>query len=356
MPDLETLLSSIPAPDQNAMQMARVRQEQLTKPRGALGRLEAISVWLAGVYGAEKPVIKNKAVIVCAGDHGVNCEGISAYPAEVTPAMVQNFLRGGAGINAIASVAGARVLVVDAGVAVDLPAHPNLIAGKVRRGAGNIAREAAMTKDEAIQAILLGTRAAQIAINDSANLIAAGDMGIGNTTPSSALTAKITAQDAASVVGRGTGANDEMLEHKIKVVKMALARAAQIPKDDALSVLCELGGLEIAAMVGVMLQGASQRCAVLVDCFIAGAAALVACGLEPRTRDFLHATHVSVEPGHRAQLAHLGLEPLFDLGLRLGEGTGAALAMPIFEAAAKTLTEMATFEEASVPDQDEMRN
>ncbi len=351
MSDLSTLLSSMPILDQTAMQQARVRQQQLTKPRGALGRLEEISIWLAGVYGTEKPIIGGKAVIVCAGDHGVTAEGISAYPAAVTPAMVQNFLHGGAGINAIASVAGARVLVIDVGVAADLPAHLNLIQANVKRGTGNIATEPAMTETEAIRAILAGARAARTAIDHGANLIAAGDMGIGNTTPSSALTAWFTGRDAVSVVGRGTGASDAMLERKIEVVQLALARVSHLERSDALAALCELGGLEIAAMVGVMLQGAVSRCAVLVDGFIAGAAALVTCALAPNARAFLHATHVSVEPGHRAQLEHLKLEPLFDLGLRLGEGTGAALAMPMFEAAAKTLTEMATFEEASVPNQ-----
>jgi nicotinate-nucleotide--dimethylbenzimidazole phosphoribosyltransferase len=351
MSDLSTLISSVPTLDQAAMIAARARQEQLTKPRGALGRLEEISVWLAGVYGTPKPIIGGKAVIVCAGDHGVTLEGISPYPAEVTPAMVQNFLRGGAGINAIAGVAGARVLVLDAGVASDLTAHPNLIQTKVKRGAGNIAREPAMTRDEATQAILAGARAALKAIKDGANLIAAGDMGIGNTTPSSALTAWLTAHDALSVVGRGTGASDAMLERKTQVVQLALARVSHLERTDTLGALCELGGLEIAAMVGVMLQGAASRCAVLVDGFIAGAAALTACALAPNAQVFLHATHVSVEPGHRVQLEHLRLEPLFNLGLRLGEGTGAALAMPMFEAAARTLTEMATFEEASVPEQ-----
>jgi nicotinate-nucleotide--dimethylbenzimidazole phosphoribosyltransferase len=333
--------------NQITMTAARARQAQLTKPRGALGRLEEISVWLAGVYGEDRPVVRGKAVIVCAGDHGVTAEGVSPYPSAVTPAMVANFLAGGAGINAIGRVVGARVTVLDVGVAAELNAHPDLIQAKVRAGTRNLMREPAMTRDEARRAIEAGVQAARAVMRHGANLIAAGDMGIGNTTPSSALTAWFTGQPVREVVGRGTGASDEMLARKIVVLETALARAQPA---DGFEALCEFGGLEIAAMAGVMLGAAANRAAVVVDGFIAGAAALVACALEPAVREYLHASHVSREPGHRAQLAHLNLEPLFDLGLALGEGTGAALAMPLLEAAARTLSEMATFESASVPD------
>jgi nicotinate-nucleotide--dimethylbenzimidazole phosphoribosyltransferase len=310
--------------------------------------LEAVSIWLAGVYGSAQPVVRGKAIIVCAGDHGVTAEGVSPYPSAVTPAMVQNFLAGGAGINAIAKTVGARVHVVDVGVAAELPPHPMLTRAKVRPGTGNLMREPAMTRDEALRALEVGVEAARVALHDGANLIAAGDMGIGNTTASSALTAWFTGQPVRAVVGRGTGADDAMLEHKVQVIETALARAKP---SNALDALCEFGGLEIAAMAGVMIGAASGRAAVLVDGFIAGAAALVACALEPRVQAYLHASHVSREPGHRAQLEHLHLEPLFALDLALGEGTGAALAMPMVEAAARTLAEMATFESASVPDQ-----
>jgi nicotinate-nucleotide--dimethylbenzimidazole phosphoribosyltransferase len=350
---LESLWGRIEPLNEHAMEQARARQDQLTKPRGALGRLEAMSVWLAGVYGSARPVVRGKAVIVCAGDHGVTAEGVSPYPSAVTPAMVQNFLAGGAGINAIAKTVGARVHVVDVGVAADLEPHPQLIRAKIRPGTRNLMREAAMTRNEALRALEVGVEAARVALHEGANLIAAGDMGIGNTTASSALTAWFTGRPVREVVGRGTGAGDAMLEHKVQVIETALAR---VQPSDALEALCEFGGLEIAAMAGVMLGAAAGRAAVIVDGFIAGAAAFVACNLEPQVREYLHASHVSREPGHRAQLEHLGLEPLFNLDLALGEGTGAALAMPMIEAAARTLAEMATFESAGVPDQDNKKS
>jgi nicotinate-nucleotide--dimethylbenzimidazole phosphoribosyltransferase len=350
MTRLELLLSRILEPDRAARTRALERQGQLTKPTGSLGRLEDLSVWLAGIYGTECPRVTGKAVIVCAGDHGVTLEGVSAYPSEVTPAMVANFLRGGAALNAIAGVVGSRVFVLDVGVNADLPEHPNLISGKVRRGAGNIVRESAMTRDEATRAILAGAGAAARAIREGANLVAAGDMGIGNTTPSAALTAWFTGLEPRVVTGRGTGADDAMLEHKVRAVELALNRTRVLEPLDALGVLAELGGLEIAAMAGVMLECAASRVPVVIDGFIAGAAALVAAGFAPKSLAFMTASHVSQEPGHVAQLAQLGLEPLFDYRLRLGEGTGALLAFPVLEAAARTLSEMATFAEASVPD------
>ena len=348
---LQNLLSSITEPDRDAKTRALGRQGQLTKPPGSLGRLEDLSVWLAGVYGTEKPVVRGKAVIVCAGDHGVTTEGVSAFPSSVTPAMVMNFLGGGAAVSAIARAVGARVYVLDAGVNADLPDHPDLIAGKVRRGAGNIAVEPAMTRPEATRAIMVGAQAAQEAIRDGANLIAAGDMGIGNTTPCAAITAFVTRLEPRVVTGRGTGVQDEALERKVRAVERAIQRAqnAGLEPTDGLGILEHLGGLEIAAMAGVMLQGAALRVPVVVDGFIAGAAALVAVAVNPKVGAFLTASHVSQEPGHVAQLEHLHLEPLFDLRLRLGEGTGALLAMPLLEAAARTLSEMMTFQEAGIP-------
>ncbi len=350
---LQQLIDSIKPTDQSARDRALVRQAQLTKPAGSLGRLEEISVWLAGIYGTEKPVIAGKAVIVCAGDHGVTLEGVSAYPSEVTPAMVQNFLAGGAAVSAIARVVNAKVLVLDVGVNADLPDHTDLIKTKVRRGTGNIAREPAMTQLETAQAILAGANAAKRAIAQGANLLAAGDMGIGNTTPSAALTAWLTGKDAIEVTGRGTGIDVTTLSRKVSIVELILdgAREAGLEPDDAMAALEVMGGLEIAAMVGVMLQGASAKIPVIVDGFIAGAAALVACSLQGNVLEYLTASHVSQEPGHKVQLEHLKLSPLFDYGLRLGEGTGALLAMPVLEAAARTLTEMATFAEANVPTQ-----
>lgn len=348
---LQSLLSSIRELDSDASTRAQERQTQLTKPPGSLGRLEDLSGWLAGVYGTQKPVVRGKAVIVCAGDHGVTREGVSAFPSTVTPAMVVNFLGGGAAVSAIARTVGARVYVLDAGVDADLPDHPDLISAKVRRGTGNIAVEPAMTRLEAVQAIMAGAQAAQDAIQGGANLIAAGDMGIGNTTPSAAITALVTGHAPRTVTGRGTGVQDDALERKVRAVERALERArkAGLEATDGLGLLEHLGGLEIAAMAGVMLQGAALRVPVVVDGFIAGTAALVAVALEPKSLAFLTASHVSQEPGHVTQLEHLRLEPLFDLRLRLGEGTGALLAMPILESAARTLSEMATFGEARVP-------
>jgi nicotinate-nucleotide--dimethylbenzimidazole phosphoribosyltransferase len=219
--ELEALLARIGEPDQAARTRALERQAQLTKPTGSLGKLEELSVWLAGIFGTELPKITGKAVIVCAGDHGVTLEGVSAYPSEVTPAMVMNFLRGGAAVNAIAGVVGARVSVLDVGVNADLPEHPNLISNKIRRGTGNIVRESAMTQNEAILAVLAGADAAARAIQDGANLLAAGDMGIGNTTPSAALTAWFTGLEPRVVTGRGTGADDATLEKKIRAIEQA---------------------------------------------------------------------------------------------------------------------------------------
>jgi nicotinate-nucleotide--dimethylbenzimidazole phosphoribosyltransferase len=349
---LKNLIESIQVPNQTAQEAARERQKILTKPLGALGRLEDLSIWLAGIQNTAQPEIQGKTVIICAGDHGVTSEGVSAYPSAVTPAMVQNFLAGGAGINAIARVVGAKVKVLDVGVAAPLEPHPDLIAAKVRFGTQNFLHQAAMTHQETIQAILAGANAAKEAIEGGTNLLVAGDMGIGNTTAASALTIWYANTGLDLSVGRGTGIDDLMLEHKRRVVQAAVTRAKteSTNSTDSLTGLTQLGGLEIAAMTGIMLQGAASQVAVLVDGFIAGAAALAACAIAPTTREYLCATHVSVEPGHLAQLEFLGLEPLFNFGLRLGEGTGATLAIPMLEAAARTLSEMATFESAAVPD------
>ena len=358
---LQALISSIPHTDAQARARALERQAQLTKPRGALGRLEGISVWLAGVYGTERPRITGKAVIVCAGDHGVTREGVSAYPSEVTPAMVLNFLAGGAAVNAISRVVNANVIVLDVGVNADLPAHPHLIASKIRRGTGNIAIEPAMTKLEAAQAILAGARAADQAIANGANLLAVGEMGIGNTTVASAITALVVGSEVPAITGLGTGVDQPTLERKQAVIARIVERVCTNANvDDPLELLAQAGGLEIAAMVGVMLAGACARVPVTVDGFIAGAAALIATQFNPDVLGYLTASHVSQEPGHAVQLEYLRnrnvltedqFKPLFDLEMRLGEGTGALLAMPVLEAAARTLADMATFGEAQVPDQ-----
>ena len=333
--------------DEAAMDAARVRQSNLTKPAGSLGRLEELAALLAGITGDPAPTIGRKGVIVAAGDHGVAAEGVSAYPQEVTPAMVLNFLNGGAAINVLARCAGAEIVVIDAGVAADLPPHPDLRPAKIGRGTANIAIGPAMTPQQAVQCLETGIRTAQEQIDGGVSLLAGGDMGIGNTTPASAITAAVTGAPPAAVTGRGTGLDDAALARKAAVVQRALAVNRPDPAD-GVDTLAKVGGFEIGVLAGVMLAAAAGPRPLVVDGFIAGAAALIAGVIAPAARPRFIAAHQSAEPGHRLALEWLGLTPLLDLGLRLGEGTGAALAMPIIEAAARCLSEMATFAEAGV--------
>ncbi len=348
---LEEIINQIPPLDESAIQAARARQDQLTKPRGSLGRLEELSIRLAGMKAEPFPSVERKAVIVMAADHGVALEGVSAYPPEVTAQMVLNFLRGGAAINVLARQAGARVTVVDIGVATELQPVPGLVQCKVMRGTHNQAQGLAMTRAEAEQALQIGVDVLNEEAARGLDIVATGDMGIGNTTPSSAITAALTGLPVAQVVGRGTGIDDRTLEHKIKIVEQSL-EVNQPDPNDALDVLHKVGGLEIAGLAGVMIAAASHRIPVVVDGFISTAAAVIAVGLAPRVREYLIAAHQSVEIGHRALLAHLDLAPLLDLNLRLGEGTGAALAFHLIEASARILREMATFDEAGVSDKE----
>ena len=351
----QSLISSIQPADAASMQSARERQAQLTKPAGALGLLEDLSVRLAGVFQTATPHPRGAAVIVAAGDHGVVQEGVSAFPPEVTPAMVANFTastpsgRGGAAVNAIARTVGARVYVADVGVNAELPAHPDLYALKVRMGTRNLRLESAMTREETLQAVLAGSELAGRAIADGADLIVPGEMGIGNTTPASAITARLLGLDVKDVTGRGTGVDDATLERKQQVISGALARGGSVASDP-LGVLADLGGLEIAFMLGVMLRAASERRATVLDGFVEGSAALVGVRLVPALQDYLFAAGECAEIGHAAQLHSLGLTPMFRLGLRLGEGTGGVLAVPLIQSAAATLREMRTFAEASVPE------
>lgn len=326
---------------------ARARQDQLTKPPGSLGRLEDLSVQLAGITGQTRSRVERKAVIVMAADHGVTTEGVSAYPAEVTSQMVLNFLRGGAAINVLARQAGARVVVVDMGVNADLPDHPDLLRYPVARGTANMANGPAMTREQALQSVATGIAIAQAEIARGADVLLTGDMGIGNTTPSAAIVAAMTGSPVELVTGRGTGISAERWQHKVAVVRRALDMNQPDPTD-ALDVLAKVGGFEIGGLAGVILAAAAARLPVIIDGFISGAAALIAVGLAPAARGYLVAAHASVEPGHRAALGHLGLTPLLDLGLRLGEGTGGALAVHLLDAAARVLAEMATFAEAAV--------
>jgi nicotinate-nucleotide--dimethylbenzimidazole phosphoribosyltransferase len=333
--------------DEVAMAAARGRQDQLTKPLGSLGRLEEMSVQLAGIFGEATPNIRRKTVILAAGDHGVVAEGVSAYPQDVTPAMVMNFLGGGAAINVLAKHAGAEIVILDAGVAADLPAHPSLRSVKIGRGTANIAVGPAMTREQAIRCLEIGIETSQEQIADGSDLLACGDMGIGNTTPSSAITSVITGAGTDVTTGRGTGLDDAGLAHKASVVQRAIDLNHPDPKD-GLDVLMKVGGFEIGVLAGVFLGAAAGHRPVVVDGFISGAAALIAHAIAPLAGHRFIASHRSVEPGHRLALSFMGLNPLLDMGMRLGEGTGATLAMHIIEAAAKCLSDMATFAEAGV--------
>jgi nicotinate-nucleotide--dimethylbenzimidazole phosphoribosyltransferase len=349
---LDRIASATPL-DTAAMESARYRQQELTKPAASLGRLEDIAIQMAGITRQPLPNIKQKAVIIMAGDHGVAREGVSAYPSAVTPQMVYNFLRGGAAINALAHYIGAKVIVVDVGVAADL-SHPGLLSRKVAFGTANMVLEPAMTQAQTLEAIQVGVDVFDNQLDQGIDLVATGDMGIGNTTASSAIVAVLLQMPAILVTGRGTGIDDEQLAHKIQVIEKAIERNIPNPLDP-LDVLMKVGGLEIAGLVGVIIAAASQRIPVVIDGFISGAAALVAVELNPLISKYLFAGHVSVEQGHRLILERLGLSALLDLNLRLGEGTGAVLAMSIIEAALRTHREMATFAEAGVSTREEIR-
>ena len=346
-PLIDRTVKEIVPLDEAAMASARTRQDQLTKPLGSLGRLEELSVQLAGTLGDATPAIRRKTVILAAGDHGVVSEGVSAYPQDVTPAMVMNFLGGGAAINVLAKLAGAEIVVLDAGVAADLPSHPSLRSVKIGRGTNNIAAGPAMTREQAVQCLETGIETCREQIAAGADLIACGDMGIGNTTPSSAITSVITGAGADVTTGRGTGLDDAGLAHKASVVQRAIEINRPDPKD-GLDVLMKVGGFEIGVLAGVFLGAAAGHRPVVVDGFISGAAALIAHTLAPQAGHRFIASHQSVEPGHRIALSFMDLNPLLDMGMRLGEGTGAALGMSIIEAASRCQTEMATFSQADV--------
>jgi nicotinate-nucleotide--dimethylbenzimidazole phosphoribosyltransferase len=339
--------------DENAMQAARTRQDQLTKPRGAMGRLESVSIQLAGITAQARPRFKQPVVITMAADHGIARQGVSAYPPEVTPQMVLNFLRGGAAINVLARHVGARVVVVDMGVAAqsELEPHPDLINKKIADGTFDMSTGAAMTREQAESAVRAGIDVALREIERGADLIGTGDMGIGNTTASSAIVAAITQRPVAQITGRGTGVDDATLAHKVVMIERAL-QVNQPNPGDALDVLSKVGGFEIGGLAGVMIGAASRRVPVVIDGFISGAAALIATGLASQVQPYLIAAHQSVEIGHQAILEHLRMRPLLDLDLRLGEGTGAALGISLCLAAAKILDEMATFGEAGVSEKE----
>jgi len=328
---------------------AKARLDQLVMPHWALGRLMDLAVDLAGMSRSISPPIARKTIVTMAGDHGVACEGVSKYPQEVTRQMVLGFVGGIAGINALARLAGARVVVVDMGVAADLSylaKAGQLIDKKVAFGTGNISVGPAMTRQQAVRAVEAGIEVVE-QLAEETDVFGVGDMGIANTTPSTAVVAALTGLPVASLADRGTGIDEGQLARKIAVIETALAVNRPDPLD-ALDVLAKVGGFEIGGIAGVVLGAAARQKPVVVDGFISTAGALLAQAIQPASADYMIAAHRSVERGHSAMLARMGREPLLDLNLRLGEGTGAALAMHLVEAAQRILTEVATFDEAHV--------
>jgi nicotinate-nucleotide--dimethylbenzimidazole phosphoribosyltransferase len=348
---LQTIIAKIEGLDENAIAAAKARQDILTKPAGSLGRLEELSIQLAGIMGKEIPTIRDKVIITMAWDHGVVAEGVSAFPQEVTPQMVLNFLHGGAAINVLAKHVGARITVVDMGVAVEMEPHPALVVKKIAPGTANMTKGPAMRREQAEQAILAGVEVVEAEIEKGLDIVGTGDMGIGNTTPSAAIAAALTGIQPAKLAGRGTGVDDEGLKRKIDAIERALEVNQPDPKD-GLDVLTKVGGFEIAGLVGVILGAAANRKPVMVDGFISTAAAMVAVTLATAVRPYLISAHRSQEYGHSQMVEWLGLKPLVDLDFRLGEGTGAALGISFAEAACKILAEMATFAEAGVSDKE----
>jgi nicotinate-nucleotide--dimethylbenzimidazole phosphoribosyltransferase len=345
----DATLEAITPADNMMRQQAHARLEQLAIPHWSLGQLMDTAEDLAAMTRSMAPTVKRKSIAVMAGDHGIVAAGVSKFPQAVTVEMVRNFLNGKASINAFARHVGAELVVVDAGVAGDLTElyqHKGLWNRKVAAGTADFSQGPAMSRGQAIQSVEVGIEVANY-LADTTDLYATGDMGIGNTSPSSAIVATLCACDIATATGRGTGLDDKALNHKIAVLARALALNQPDP-DDGLDVLAKVGGFEIGAIAGLILGAAAQRKPVVIDGIISTAAALIAASISPTSRDYMLAGHCSVEPGHRIALEHLQKKPLLDLQMRLGEGTGAALAMNLVEAAVAVLTEIATFEEACV--------
>ena len=344
----ETVAAIMPASIE-AMTAAEERQSMLTKPRGSLGALEDLGTRLCGMYGECPPPMPEPVTIaVFAGDHGVHAQGVSPWPQEVTTQMVGNFLAGGAVINVFGRQVGAEVVVIDIGVAGDVPAAAGLIARKIAAGTADMTRGPAMTPAQVQAAIEVGIEVAKDCVAQGSRLLVTGDMGIANTTASAALISVFTGLDAAEVTGRGTGIDTPMLAHKVSVIETAIRINQLSPNSDPLAALAGVGGFEHAGVVGYLLAAAAQRTPVILDGVIACSAALVARAIAPDAADYWIAGHRSIEPGATAALAHLGLVPLVDLGMRLGEGSGAALAVPLVQASARILREVATFDAAGV--------
>jgi len=357
---LEAILSKIASINGKLIEQAQNRLDVLTKPQGSLGRLEEFAKQLVAITENPVPELDRKVIFTFAGDHGVAEEGVSAFPKEVTGQMVFNFLNGGAGINVLARHAGAEVVVVDIGVDCDFSVLGNtppgiessrLVIKKVVLGTKNIRKGPAMTRDEAQRCIDVGLGLADDYAKRGYKMFGTGDMGIANTTPSSAIAAVLTGKSVEEVTGKGTGINNDVWENKVKVIKEAISLNKPDPSEP-IDVLSKIGGAEIGGIAGLVLGAAANRVPVVIDGFISTAGALIACEIEPRTKDYMFAAHNSQEIGHMAMLEKIGLRPVLDLDLRLGEGTGAALAMFIIEAGLKIYKEMATFEQAAVTNKD----
>ncbi len=346
---LDQILKQIRPLDEAAMESARKRQEQLTKPRGSLGKLEDVSIRIAGIRGRIASFLEHKAIITMAADHGVVNSGVSLYPQEVTRQMVFNFLSGNAGINILTRHIGARVIIVDMGVVGGFEPQPGLICKMIDFGTKDMTQGPAMTRQQAIDSIEAGIEVVEAEIEKGLDIVGTGEMGIGNTTPSSAICAAITGTPVQDITGRGTGLGDEQLDHKVKMIEKALSVNNPDPTDP-IDVLSKVGGFEIGGLVGVILGAVAHRVPVVIDGFISGAAALLVINLAPTAKEHIIAGHHSAESGHGIMLEKLGLSPLLNLEMRLGEGTGAALAMTVVEAAVKTLSGMKTFAEAGVSD------
>jgi len=346
----DAVLSAIVPVDQSLVPACQAHLDNLTKPQGSLGRLEELALQLSLIQGGKAPVADPARVYTVAGDHGVVAEGVSLFPQEVTRQMVLNFVNGGAGISVLTRVAGVELFVVDAGcLGPDFDAHPNIIPGKVAQGTANLAQGPAMTREQCLQALLLGVDLADRAAKAGVRVLGTGDMGIGNTTPSTALYCAYLGLDAASMTGPGAGLDKTGVNRKLEVIRRGLAvNAAAVATGDALEILAALGGFEIACLAGLILGGAKNRQMVCVDGFISTAACVAAWKLCPATADYTVLSHASAEPGHRHAVELMGKRPLLDLGMRLGEGTGAAVAMFLLRSAAAIYNDMASFESAGV--------
>jgi len=351
MDKINETISKITPLNNQWLKNAQEKLDNLTKPLGSLGRLEELAKQIVGITENLNPQLNHKVIFTLASDHGVTEEGISAFPKEVTAQMVYNFLAGGAGINVLSRHIGARVVVADLGISCDLKPHKNLLIKKGNYGTKNFTKGPAMTRDEAIKSICAGIDIFEQEYTKGIDIIGTGEMGIGNTTASSAITAVFTKKPVELITGCGTGIDENGRKNKIKVIEKAL-KINKPKSSDAMDVLAKVGGFEIGGLAGIILAAGAKRVPVVIDGFISAAAALIAFSLAPKIKNHMIASHSSVEKGHKIILDYIGLEPLFNLNLRLGEGTGAALGINFAEASVKILTEMATFKAAHVSERE----